>query len=90
MITGGQKQTSVWAANNTREQAGGRARRREEGGGGGGGDDGMAAGERGRVGEMAGIRSHGRASEEQEELASRCVVRATPPLSAERQASTVG
>lgn len=48
MITGGQKQTSVWAANNTREQAGGRARRREEGGGGdGGGDDGMAAGEGG-------------------------------------------
>jgi len=28
MITGGQKQTSVWDANNTREQAGGRARRR--------------------------------------------------------------
>lgn len=32
MITGGQKQTSVWDANNTREQAGGRTRRRAMGG----------------------------------------------------------
>jgi hypothetical protein len=46
MITGGQKQTSVRAANNTREQA---ERRAAEGGGGDDGDDGMAAG-RGRVG----------------------------------------
>ena len=59
MITGGQKQTSVWDANNTREQAGGRARRRvarTEGGGGGGGD-GWRREREGWVGEMAGIRS---------------------------------
>ena len=40
MITGGQKQTSVWDANNTRAEGG-------EEVGGGGGDDGMAAGEGG-------------------------------------------